>query len=306
MVRNKRIERAKVKKNIFGTLSKILLPVLILLGVFLFVKLTIREWNGHDKVALVYRTDTGDVGVTVADPVSPELTTFLVPGDTQVEVASGYGTLRIKNVWQLGFNEKRQGQLLSSSVTRNFLMPVHLWSDSDAQKLSNGNIPGVVQFIFMPKKTNIAFGDRLMLGIFALKIKNIEKTEIDLAKSQYLHKEVLKDGIQGYVLSGAVSSRITSYFSDNDIADKNIRIGIVDGSGVFGEAAKVGEIVEVLGGKVVSLEKNQEGIKGICEVTSQNISLAKRVARVFGCTFKNSKTNLDLEISLGDKFAKSF
>ncbi len=306
LVRNKRIERAKVKNNFSAVLFKISVPFLIILMLFLFVRFTTKEWNGHDKVGLVYKIESGDVGVIVADPETPELTTFLIPGDTQVEVASGYGTLRLKNVWQLGFNEKRKGELLSASVTRNFLMPVHLWSDSDAQKLSDGSMVGVFEFIFLPKKTNMAFGDRLMFGIFVLKTKNIEKTQIDLAKSQFLRKETLKDGTPGYVLGGLVSGRLTAYFSDNDIADKNIRFGIIDGSGVFGEAAKVAEIIEVLGGKVVSLEKNQVGVSGICEVSSKNVSLAKKVAKIFGCTFNNSKTNLDLEISLGDMFSKNF
>ncbi len=306
LVRNNRIERAKTKSNIGRTLKGLLIPFLVLLGLFLFVKITTNNWNGHDKVSVAFRKDDGSVGVTVADPETPELTTMLIPGDTQVTVSAGYGSLRIKNVWQLGLNEKKGGNLLSGTVTKSFLFPVHLWSDSDAESLSKGSITGIAKFVFTPKKTNIAFGDRLMLGFFALNIKNIDKGEIDLAKSQYLRREVLNDGVVGYVITGAVSERLTSYFSDNGFADQNLKVGIVDGSGVGGEAAKVGEILEAMGGKVVSLDKNQTNISGVCEVTSPKTSLAKKIAKIFGCTYKNSKTNLDLEIKLGDKFSKFF
>lgn len=304
--RSKRIEKSRKKGIAKGFLFSFLLPLLIIFALFVFFTLSKESWNGHDKFSLVFRGQNDEVGITVLDPTTPEMTTMYIPGDTQVDIAASYGTLRIKNVWQLGINEKKGGSLLSKTIAKNFLFPVHLWADTDGINLSKASFSGLAKFVFLPSKTNITFGDRLAASLFVLKLKNIEKNEIDLAKSQFLRKDTLNDGEKGYILSGSVSERLTVFFTDNDFADKNLRVALVDGSESYGSAQKVGEIIEVFGGKVVSVDKNQPTFDGVCIVKGEDVSLLHKVADVFGCTVKKTKTSFDLEIDLGNKFSKNF
>jgi hypothetical protein len=162
------------------------------------------------------------------------------------------------------------------------------------------------KFIFATRTTNIPFGDRLAAGIFALKVSGIDKTEIDLAKSQFLHKQTLVDGKPGYVVSGTISGRLTVYFADNAFADKNLKFDLMDATGKYGVADGVGAILEVLGGKVVAVDKKPEDKSLDCTVLGQNSDVVKKVATLFSCQKISGQSNFDLELRMGAKFAKRF
>jgi hypothetical protein len=299
------IEKRKKTVLVSGLFFKIFLPVVIILGLFAFFKLSTKYWNGQDKFALAYRLESGDVAVSVLDPKLDELTTLVIPGDAEVEVAKNYGEFRIKNVWQLGVNEKLGGNLMSSTITQNFLFPVFLWSDSDAKALTDGSVLGILRFMFFPKSTNITFGDRVSTGVFALKVGVSGKNLLDLGKNQFLTKKRLNDGQLGYVLAGAVSQRLTVYFTDNAFAEKSLRVAIGDATESPGVADKVGQIIEVMGGKVVSIDK-KEAVDTDCVVFGIDAKAVKKVAALFSCKTGVSRGNFDLEIDLGQAFAKRF
>jgi hypothetical protein len=296
--RKAKIEKRKTRSHISSLLIKVFIPTFLVLSVFLYLRLSTKYWNGYDKMAFVFQNQEGTVGVTILDPVLNEETTLIIPGDTEVKVAREYGTLRIKNVWQLGVNEKLGGTLLADTLTSGFLFPTNLWSDHDLRD--------VWKFVFTTKATNIPFGDRLAAGIFSLKVTGIDRTEIDLAKNQFLHKQVLADGKQGYVVSGPVSGRLTVYFADNALADKNLKFSLTDATGSFGVADRVGQVLEVLGGKVVAVDKVPKDGTLDCEVFGQNRDAVKKMSVLFSCKKNSGNSNFDLEMKIGSKFAKRF
>ena len=211
--------------------------------------------------------------------------------------------MRIKNVWQLGINEKLGGQILVKTIAKNFSLPVFLWTDK--------NLPNLFKFVFLPGMTNIPFGDRVSIALFSFKVKNMDKTEIDLAKSQFVVKRVLTDGKTGYIIPGETSGRITVYFTDNDfikpaLVGKNIKVYIVDSTGRPNVSQEVGRIFEVMGGKVVSIDKSQ-GVRDFgCEIAGKDKGLVKKVVNLFGCKIVSENTDFDLEIRLGSEFSKTF
>ncbi|HKC04763.1 MAG TPA: hypothetical protein VKC54_02740 [Patescibacteria group bacterium] len=278
----------------------------LIVAIWIFLVLDTKYWNGTDKFDYVYRMENGDVAVMVLDPELSESTSLIIPGDTQVSVAGNYGTLRIKNVWQLGLNEKVGGRLLAATTTKNFLMPTFLWSDSDIASVENVNLFQILKFIFIPKNTNIPIGDRVSFVAFSLRVKNINRTTIDLAKSQFLKKTNLSDGQMGYVLLGPVSGRLTNIFSDNDFSNQNVRVNIVDATGVAGSANIIGQIIEVIGGKVVSVDKKPVQSDTDCLVLGANKKIVKKIATLFGCKISGDKSSFDLEIRLGELFANRY
>jgi hypothetical protein len=303
-------EKKKNSGKFTGLILKVFLPLAIVLGIFAFFKFSTRFWNGHDKFAVAYRLGSGDVAVSVLDPKLGELTTLTIPGDTQVDVARNYGELRIKNVWQLGVNEKFRGALLAETITQNFLFPTFLWSDSDAKALADSNVAGILHFMFFPKSTNIAFGDRVSAGIFALRTGNSAKNLIDLGKNQFLVKQKLNDGLPGYVVSEEISPRLSVYFSDNTFTEitnsgKSLRVSIKDATNSPGVADKVGQIIEVLGGKVISVDK-VGSINSDCTVFGADKKVTSKIADLFSCKTGGARGVLDIEVDLGTAFAKRF
>jgi hypothetical protein len=306
-----RLRSARRKKVGFaGIFVKVIVPLVLILALFIFLKLDSRYWNGNDKFAVAYPTTSGDAAVVVLDPKLSEVTTFIIPGDTQVDVARSYGTLRIKNVWQLGKNEKMEGALLAETITQNFLFPTHLWADSEAASLGDGEFIGILKFVFSPLSTNINLGDRLLAGTFALKVGERARTKVDLGKSQFLTKQILSDGQKGFVAAGTIPAQLTVYFSDNDVGSaasgKNLRINIIDATGRVEIAQKVGQILEVMGGKVVSVDRRPETDGGGCLIYGKNLKIVKKVASLFSCRVGEAATNFDLEVFLDSQFAKSF
>lgn len=293
-----RLEKEAKRVRVFGLLIKILIPVIIIASAFLFLKITTKYWNGSAKVSFVFQDENTNVEVVVLDPQLGEETTLIIPGDTEVNVAHGFGTLRIKNVWKLGVDENLNGSLLAQTVTEQFLFPTYLWSSR-----SLGNL---WQFVFSPGKTNISFGDRLSMAIFSMNVKSIDQSQIDLGKSLFLKKQNLTDGMPGYTLSGPVSDRLTVYFSDNDFATRNLKFGLTDATGTPGIANGVGNILEVLGGKVVSIDKRIPDPHLDCVVGGLNPEAVTEVERLFSCKKVSLNTNFDLEVHLGELFAKRY
>ena len=292
--------RAHIKEGsyfTFGKLSKIIIPFLVLVIGFAFFRFSTRYWNGHDKVSFVTPLKNGDVEVVVLDPKLDETSKLIIPGDTEVDVAENYGVLKIKNVWQLSQNEKRRGRLLPETVTQDFLFPTTLWSK---EPLDN-----IWKFIFNPEDTNIAFGDRVTIGIFALRVPTLGRTEINLGQSQFLKKTKLSDGSSGYQLVGTPSERLTIYFADNDLTQGNLKVNIVDATGVVGVSDTVGEIIQVLGGKVVSIDKKAPESTD-CLLLGSNKVVVRKIATLFSCQIGSTSTNFDVEIHLGANFAKRF
>jgi len=281
-------EKRKIKSKKFGIFFKILLPIILILAAGLFLLLNTKYWNGKDKFIFVSRMADGGASVTILDPKLDEETVLTIPGETEVTVARNLGILRLKNVWQLGINEKIEGRLAAETISQNFLFPVFLFRDDSSHK------------------TNIPLGDSLLIKFFLIGIKPINKSEIDLAKSQFLSKVKLNDGTTGYRLSAPVSGVLTSYFSDNDLANLTLRVGIVDGTGKAGVAQKVGEMIEVLGGKIVSIDKKEILAGSDCVINGKDAQVARKLANLFSCKVQSQKTDFDIEVTLGEKFGKRF
>lgn len=261
----------------------IFLSLAAFIGIFYLLP---HEWNGEDKFSYVTMEDSGDVGVIVLDPKLKEQTILTIPGDTEVEVSRSYGTMRIKNVWQLGVNEKIGGRLLTETITRNFYFPVTKWWNEDVK--------------------NISLSDQIYATLFIKKIKSLDRNEINLGESQFLKKVKLNDGEMGYRLNGPISSRLTVYFLDNKIEDSNLRIYINDSTGRSDVIQKVGGVLEVFGGKVVAIDKKQVNSELDCEVSGINNQIVEKVKKLFDCKIVAGQGKFDLEVFIGSKFAKRF
>lgn len=303
--RKRRFENQARKIRYFRIIWWYAIPVFFVF-LFVLIRLSTHHWNGKEKLAFTFPKKDGDVAVVVMDASSNEMTTLVVPGETEINMAMNYGALRIGNVWQFAKNEKLDGSLLAKTVTKNFSFPIFLWSDADGENFEKINIPGIIKFVLFPKKTNIPFGDRVSMAVFAFGIKNQNRSEIDLAKSQFLTKTMLSDGRLGYRLVGSVSARLTVFFSDTNSVGENIRVFIADSSGSSGLSQEVGKVIEVMGGKVISIDKSSGSSDLTCVVLGKNKMFVQKIVNIFGCKKTSGSTDFDLEIRLGPKFLGIF
>lgn len=291
MRRKKRQQRKDNQKKI--KLVNYLIAIFILLAPFLYFKLTTKYWDGEEKINIAVQEGEGDVTVYILDPALEEEVKMIIPAETEVSLSQNLGSIRIKNVQKLGNNEDMGFDLLPKTITKSFMFPVNLFSDTP---------PASFKFV-TTKNTNIGLGDRVAIYMFDKKVKNLDRSTIDLAKSLFVTKAKLTDGELGYVLPNQISPRLTFYFSDNDFLQKETRVYIKDASGVYGLADTFGKIIEVMGGKVVTIEKVEKS-ESSCSFVTEDKKIAAKMEKLFDCTKQKDKVgDFELEVILGSQFA---
>lgn len=273
---------------------------------FLIINLTTRFWNNTAKLSLVATKEDGGVVVIVFDPLAEKITSIEFPGNTQVEVARQLGTWKIGSLWQLGKNEGLEGKLLAETLVYHFRLPIYIWGDKPAGKFSEGSPLFIISAVFSPYSTNLGFGDRLRLGLFALGVKNSKRENIDLALG-YLRKTVLIDGEEGYVLPASLPGSIVAIFSDPEVSKLQTKVQIIDRTSRPGVAKRVGKILEAFGAKTALIK--DEGVEDFnCLISGRNKETVKKISLLFSCDKEKTyeEGSFDLKVELGEEFARRF
>ena len=304
--RRKFRERRVVKKSVKPRFIKLCIGFLILMGSLWFLYSSI--WRGADaKISLVISSTESDVRVVTFDPSLNEVTNILIPGDTQVNVARGLGSWKIKSVWQLGVNEGLDGQLLKETIIKNFHFPITSWAGDSASGFIGGGTSGLVKALVLPYKTNLKLSERLKIAQIYLKAKNTRRVDIDLSQTQTLTKSRLTDGSVGFILTGQISEKLIVAFSDKNMSKEGANLIIRDLSGSSNSLNEISSTLEVLGAKVAaSLSEESQDID--CIVFAHKKQYAVGLAKVLSCSVSEEPPtgSFDIELVLGSAFARRF
>lgn len=303
------IKHTKIRKSTKKK-SPVLRYVLLALGALLIgfviylIIMPAKLWGSESRLALAVPTKEGSIKVLVFDPQTHSITTLHIPGNTELEVAHQLGSWKAASIYKLGVNEKLGGRLISETVTKSLRLPTEAWAEESALGFTSGNSMIVWKTVFGSYKTNLNLKDRLLLGLFSLGVKDPERAEINLAETPLLVKTKLNDGTLGYKVRESNVAKISALFGDSQVSDENLGLVIVYPEDKAKTAEKFGEVIQVLGAKVTSLESSDQ--KDLdCEVVGVKSQTRRKIADVFDCKVKDS-TNQDIEIHFGDKFVKRF
>ncbi|QQS39521.1 hypothetical protein IPM62_02830 [Candidatus Woesebacteria bacterium] len=285
----------------------VLILVFVFLGLILvFLHRSTKYWSGEGKLRLVSPAENGDVVISVFDPELDDITTVIVPGNTQIKVARQMGIWKTRSLWKLGFDEGLGGKLLAESLTHHMKLPVVAWGDEEAIGFSSQSVIQIVKTALLMTNTNLTFGDRIKIALFAFGIQNTNMSTIDLRNTAYLSKTILPDGEEGYVVADTLPQKVAVIFSQESISKEGTRIRIIDRTINSNIAEELGETLQVAGGKITSIT-NESSDNTDCVVVGSNKFTVDYVADMFDCTKNYEKTaNFDLEITIGEEFAKRF
>lgn len=309
IAQKKRLHLYKRKKD--NNKKNNLLPfflIVIFIGSLLFYILaTSPFWDGKSKLSLVINTEDEGVIVSTYNPKTSEIINIHIPGDTEVELSRNLGKTRIKNAWAVGLNQGEEGVILLETVRRNFKFPVFAWADRQASGFSQTNLRELISAAITSYRTNLKLGDRVALTFFALGIKNAKREDIDLKDTPYLQQATLVDGRDGYKLTGKFPQNLLVVFGDEEISSEEVTVSIIDETGDFEVSSYLTSIIEVMGAKVVSIEKSTAQTSD-CDIEGTNKEIVEKIARVFSCRQSSSevKGNFDVVIKVGEHFASRF
>ncbi len=305
--RRKKRAKQKARKNRKNSFLKLLFIFLVPLLIFFLVTFQTRFWRSSAKTFLVVSKESGEVVISVFDPGLEKITNIIIPKNTEVDVARQLGRWKLGSVRELGENEDLKGKLLAETIVKHFKLPVAAWADAPALGFADGDLLGVVKASLLPYKTNLRVGDKLKLGLFSIRIKNIKRENIDFSEGNILKKVTLIGGEEGYVLAGRLPNYIVALFSNPSISSKGATVVILDATGKANVAEEVGEVIEVMGVKLANIKK-EEVDDSDCEVKGKKKELLEEIAQVLSC--KELKVapegNIDLEIKIGKAFSKRY
>jgi hypothetical protein len=293
------------RKSIFS-LFRFLIIISVFIGLYLLIKFNTKYWNGKDKVNLVINSSGDTMSVVTFDPARGEIDTILIPVNTQVDVATGLGRWKLKSIWKLGEEEKLNGLLLAKTLTNQLKLPVYIWADHASEGLASRNLVKIFKAVSVPYKTNMGVGDKIKIAFFNLSVKSSARKIINLEDSSYLKQSTLDDGSMGYIVTSKYPPDLLPVFSDEKISQNSLNVAIIDYSGDPEVAHTLGQIIEVLGAKTASIDR--EGAKDFgCEVSGQE-SLSNKIILLFGCTKteKEEGSIFDVNLKIGTYFANDF
>lgn len=305
--RRKKRAKQKARRNGRNSYKKLLFILLVPLFTFLLITFHTKFWKSSGKTFLAISKENGEVVVSVFDPELEKITNIIIPKNTEVDVARQLGRWKLGSVRELGENEDLEGKLLAETIVKHFKLPVAAWADAPALGFAEGDVLGVVKASLFPYKTNLGIGDKIKLGIFSIRIKNLKRENINFSEGNILKKVTLIGGEEGYVLAGRLPNYIVALFSNLSISSEGSIVVILDATGKANVAEEVGEVIEVMGVKLANIKK-EEAADFDCEVKGKEKELLEEIAQVFSC--KKLKTapegNFDLEIKIGRNFTRRF
>jgi hypothetical protein len=292
-MREKRLrKRRKLKKGYFY-FGLLFLGVFLVLGIINVFRTC--YWDGKHPLNVAVGGGK-DVYLISYNPENDEIVKITIPGNTEVELSRNLGVMKIKNVWQLGFNERLRGNLLSETITKNFKIATYTWTDNYGTTL-----------LFGKHQTNLPLGDRIQLFIFSQRVKEFKSTELDLKNTGLLERAILTDGEEGYRITNKIPRVISILASDTRLTSGNLKIKILDAGIERGIAESLGRMLESMGGKVnlIEIVERQEVD---CVVFSNKKEARLFLGNTFGCVEDklNQNSNFDVEVLFGNKFVKRF
>lgn len=300
-LRKKRTENSSRSALFF----KILL--FLLLSVILYFSLAKRHFRSDNKTILTVETD-GGVRIVTLDPVNIQINDYFIPGNTEIEVARNLGTWKIQSVWKLGVQEKiGGGKLLTETLTKHANIPTFVYSKDMGSGLLSTNFKSIFQAVVYPYETNLSLGDKLAIVSFALKVKNTKRVDVDLSKTSYLTNKTLVDGERGFAISASPPQSLTLVYSDIEISKNFPKFVIKDNTGRAGFSEKLSSVLEVLGGKVLLISRENKE-QTYCSVRSKKRNLSTYLSKLLLCKVESEikEGNFDVEITIGEKFVTEF
>ena len=152
----------------------------------------------------------------------------------------------------------------------------------------------------------MSWGDKLKVYLFSISLGNSRNVDLDLEDLGYIKKTILVSGVSGYSVTSQFPKRLLGVFSDKFIA-KGTTVALKDATGNSQTANEIAEILEVLGAKVVAVDRLRRSSQD-CKISGKNRQVSKKVYLYFDCQIEEESTDssFDLQISLGGRFADRF
>jgi len=261
------------------------------------------------------------ITVVYIDRTTNRTSLISMPPSTYIDACSSYGTYPVSSLWRLGEIEKKGGSILASSIGNALGIPIKFYigprTFPDTPQDPQQHLSQMFSFLTIPEflvgnvKTNMS----LATYVEALRsVRNaLPKTTIlDLSRTYALSKRDIDDGS---VVSAVNPDGADLVFRQTHeltaLRDENIRVMIVNTTGVVGLGQKIARILSHVGMTIVGTESEDRKFDE-CEVTASPSVVSsltvKTIVSYFSCGIRTSSDTgrADVVLRLGNKDTKRF
>lgn len=307
--------RNKIKRQILSRgLTALFIFFVLFLGLMVWKMFKKSKWDGKHEINFVVQGEK--VTIFSFNPQKKFLNILVIPKESHITAAKGYGEYKITNIYKLGELEKiGGGELLSSSIRSFFAIPIDGWIKLESLKLKETKLLPVFWLIIKRQaKTNLSWWDlgRLFWQSKNLPIDQINK--VDLEKTNYIGQESLPDGSRIYKFeAGSIDDLTIRMLSDEDILQEDLQIVVLNGTSHPGLAKDMARVVKNLGAELIGVkdyELKVDQSQIFCQSKKLTLShTALRIAKNFGMEISDKKLDdqkVDLVIVLGEDFWRRF
>lgn len=250
------------------------------------------------------------------NPKSKELFIISFPANTEVEAARGLGTYLLGKLWALGEQENLSGELLASSVSRVFGLPIDGWMGPGGKSFfepAGLSWPAVfLKAVFSGLgETNLTFFDRLNTLLEVAPVSRVYRKEISLEDKKVIVKSRLSDGVAGFKVVPEQARVVFEVLQDEAVFEEGKTVEIVNATDKTGLGTSVAGVLSTLGARVVGTQTRREDVDD-CVVRFKKSAAgsltARKIVGILKCgrEEKDSGAFADIEVLLGEKFAKRF
>lgn len=265
--------------------------------------MTLLSWNERDRNLLL---------ITIPESVTAEGT-------------HGYGTYSFEAFWRLGEIDKKDGTVLSESMSEALGVPVGAFigpktgifgASEDPLAFAKGvfSVPHILSYISGIYRTNISFSSFINF-VWILQVTKPDRvTTFDFTHTPDLIADdvTIADGSHELLVNPVrVDNRLAHIFEDERVRRETVTTAVFNTTAMPSLGTRAARLLGNVGVSVVSVGNDSPEIAG-CTVSGTKELLmsdsAKVIGSVLGCTNREiaQSERADLTVRIGKSYAKRF
>ncbi len=259
------------------------------------------------------------------DPSDRTATLLSLSADLVTEGTHGYGQYSLAAFWRLGEIEKKDGTVLSESLTETIGIPVALYLGPASGMFGGGGDPLTIAkntFAFrnifsrmagryrtnIPIRTFLAFTWLLQVA----KPDRVNTYDFSLQPTRVARETTLADGTKQWVADNqAIDLRLKEVFEDERVRREGVSVAVYNTTDMPSLGERTARLLTHIGVSVVAVGNEKAGIDR-CEVVGGEKTLksvsAKVTASILGCkeSLATESGRADLIVRMGNNAVKRF
>lgn len=321
---NKRSARDKhLKKSQIFLRPKILTVfVLVLLTIFIFNQYRSSQFlTRNHRINLVINSNPVMM-VSFSKYFQDKQIILVIPQNTYLPVAYGYGNYRIESLWQLSVLENNP-LIFTGTLADALGLPMQFYihrpglpelkNAKDNSEILNfmKKYFSSVSWLSSANKTNLNFIDKLIIGFKILVLKSNDVLIYNLEEVPYLinHVTLPDSSSVNEFNQETLDTFLGQKFENRQIRTEGLTVEVQNTTSVSKIGQKFARYLINSGAKVIAITSSSEYISGCTVLTNKSNmkkSLIKFLVINFGCQVaeNNDEQSIDVLIKLGENFSK--